>query len=121
MSSYAGANLFGSGPHAFRFGAWERSLYFRSFAGVDGELPLDLGLRFRKIIQAGRLQAESASALHALLDAVNAHSDGSVGALADNYGRSYPRAILERFETTTPVQTSRGFYCDYQIEYRQLP
>ena len=121
MSSYAEENLFHSGPHAFRFEPWQRSMHRRGFAGADGEVVLDLGLRSRNIVQTGRLQAATADALHALLDAINAHCDGAVHDLVDNYGRSYSQVILERCETTTPVRCSRGFYCDYHIEYRQLP
>jgi hypothetical protein len=121
MSSYDGENLFDSGPHAFSFGPWQRSMQSRGFAGVSGELLLDLGLRSRKIAQKGRLQAGSANALHALLDAIIARSDGAAHTLVDNHGKEYPEVILERFETTTPLQRGRGFYCDYQIEYRQLP
>jgi len=121
MSSYAGENLFGSGPHAFRLGTWQRSLQTRGFSGVCGEMVLNLGLRSRRIAQSGRLQAGSASALHALLDAVNACNDGATHTLVDNHGRSYPHVVLESFETTTPVRRGQGFYCNYQIEYRQLP
>ena len=121
MSSYAGENLFASGPHAFSFGHWERSTHRRGFAGVNGEVVLDLGLRSRQITQTGRLQANSAADLHELLDDINAFCDASAHALVDNYGQSYSGVILERFGATTPLRHSRGFYCDYEIEYRQLP
>ena len=85
MSSYAGQNLFGSGPHAFRFGPWQRSVQRRGFAGVNGELVLDLGLRSRQIFQTGRLQADSASGLNGLLDAINARGDGAEHVLVDNH------------------------------------
>jgi len=121
MSSYAGENLFDSGPCAFRFGPWERTVQRRGFAGIHGELALDLGRRFRPILQTGRLQAESAGALHALLDAINARADGSENVLVDNHDRSHARVILERFETTGPVRRGRAFHCDYEGQYRQLP
>ena len=121
MSSFAGENLFASGPHAFGFGPWERSTHRRGFAGVNGEVVLDLGLRSRQITQTGRLRANSAAALHELLDDINACCDGAAHTLVDNYGQSYSRVILERFGATTPLRHSRGFYCDYEIEYRQLP
>jgi hypothetical protein len=82
---------------------------------------LDLGLRSRTIVQTGRLQADSAEALHALLDAVHAACNLQAATLVDNHGRSYPRVVLERIETVTPLRRGRGFYCDYQAEYRQLP
>ena len=121
MSSYAGENLFGSGPHAFRFGHWERSMQRRGFAGVNGEIVLDLGLRSRQITQTGRLQADTAGDLHEILDDINALSDGAEHVLVDNHSQSHQHVILERFGTTTPLQHSRGFYCDYEAEYRQLP
>ncbi len=120
MSSFAGENIFASGPHAFIFGPWERSTQRRGFAGIDGEVVLDLGMRSRRITQTGRLQANSAADLHELLDDINDLCDGEANALVDNFGQSYPRVILERFETATPLRHSRGFYCDYEIEYRQL-
>ena len=121
MSSYAGENLFASGPHAFVFGPWERSMQRRGFAGVNGEVVLDMGMRSRQITQTGRLRANSAADLHELLDDINDLCDGSAHTLVDNYGQSYQRVILEHFATTTPLQHSRGFYCDYEIKYRQLP
>jgi len=121
MSSYAGDDLFGSGPHQFLFGPWARSTLRRGFAGLDGELVLDLGRRSRQISQTGRLQADSIESLHALIDAIDAHDDGSANVLIDNHGRSHAGVILERFETTSPLQRGRKFYCEYRIEYRQLP
>jgi len=121
MSAFAGEDLFGSGPHAFRLGPWQRAVQNRAFAGVHGELLLDLGIRSRKIRQTGRLQADSADALHALLSTIDGYCDGAEHALVDNHGRSYASVILEQLETTTPVQRGRGFYCDYKAEYRQLP
>lgn len=121
MSSYAGQDLFSSGPHAFRLGPWQRDVQRRSLPGVNGEVLLDMGLRSRPIVQTGRLQAPSAEELHQLLDAVNRWCDGGLHALVDNHGRSYPRTLLEKFLPTGPVESGRGFHCDYQIEYRQLP
>ncbi len=121
MSSYAGQDLFGSGPHALCFGPWVRRFQRRGFAGLDGELVIDLGLRSRTIRQTGRLQADSTEGFNALLDAINAHCDGAQHDLTDNHGRTHPRVILESFETITPIRQGRGFHCDYEIEYRQLP
>ncbi len=121
MSSYNGQDLFSAGPHSFRLGPWRRSLQRRGFAGVNGEMVLDLGLRSRRVFQTGRLHADTSAGLKSLLDAINACCDGREHALVDNYGESLPRVILETFEPTTPVQRGRGYYCDYEIEYVQLP
>jgi len=120
MSSYAGENLFGSGPCAFRFGPWLRSMQMRAFAGPDGEAFLDLGLRSRSIVQTGRLQADAFQALQTQLDAVAARCDGTTHTLVDNHDQSHDHVLLARFEMTAPVRRGRGYYCDYEIEYRQL-
>lgn len=120
-SSFAGADLFSSGPHEFRPLAWSRGVQRRSFAGVDGELVLDLGIRSREVLQTGRLHADSDAALTALIAAIEAAADGQPHALADNRGQTYPRAILERFQLAGPRRQSRGVVCDYEITYRQLP
>ncbi len=120
MSSYAGDDLFGSGPCAFRFGAWLRSMQIRGFAGPCGEAVLDLGLRSRSIIQTGRLQADTFEALQTQLDAIAACCDGATHTLVDNHDRSHDQVILGRFEMAAPVRRGRGHYCDYEIEYRQL-
>ncbi len=121
MSSFAGEDLFGSGPHEFLLGPWQRSLQARGFAGLNGLLLLDMGLRSRTITQTGRLQADSADDLHAVLDAINARCDGDEHALVDNHGKSYPAVVLVQFQTATPVCRGRGLFCDYAAEYRQLP
>jgi hypothetical protein len=121
VSSYAGQDLFGSGPHAFRPGPWRRATQRRGFAGVRGERVLDLGLRSRTIRQTGRLTAETAGEVAALIDAIEAAADGAAHELIDNHGRSFPRAILERFEPITPLLRGRRLHCEYEIDYRELP
>ncbi len=121
MSSLDGQDLFGSGPHAFRPGSWHRSLERRSFAGTNGELVLDMGLRSRTILQDGRLQDVTATALNTLVSNIEAFIDGELHTLADNHGIVYGRVLLESFEPTTAVQRGRSFWCEYNLLYRQLP
>jgi len=121
MSTLDGQDLFGSGPHSFRVGAWERSLDRRGFAGVDGEAVLDMGLRSRPLVQTGRLHAETAASLHTSMSQIEAVVDGRVHTLIDNHGKTYSRVIAERFEPGMPVKRGRGFWCDYTLQYRQLP
>jgi hypothetical protein len=121
MSSLDGNNLFSSGPHSFRPLAWQRQLQRRSFPGLDGELVLDMGMRSRRIVQQGRLQASSASSLAALVAAIEHLVDVQPHLLLDNYGQTYSKVILETFEPTTPFQQGRGFWCDYTVNYLQLP
>jgi hypothetical protein len=121
VSSFGGHDLFGSGPHAIRPGSWERSQRWRGFAGLDGELVIDDGLRGRSIHQAGRLRADSASALRALIEDVEQLIDGRTHTLLDNHGHVYTNVLLESFEPQTPLQKGRSYWCDYTARYRQLP
>jgi hypothetical protein len=121
MSTLDALDLFGSGPCAFRAGPWERATVRRGFAGLDGELVLDLGLRSRAIVQTGRLQAATSQAMAAIIRSIESTADGRCHSLVDNHGQVYPRVIVEEFQPTTPTSRGRGFWCDYTIRYRQLP
>jgi len=121
MSSLDGKDLFGSGPRSIRPETWSRTSQRRAFAGVDGELVLDMGLRSRCIVQTGRLQATSAEAIHSLMSAIESELDGNTHTLTDDFARTYPNILVEKFEPTTPIRRGQGFWCDYTILYRQLP
>jgi len=121
MSALDGQDLFGSGPHAFQAGSWQRQTDRRGFAGLDGELVLDQGLRSRTITQTGRLQAATAGELTTIVAQIDAFVDGQLHTLVDNLARTHERVFVERFEPTTPARTGRGIWCDYVLQYRQLP
>ncbi|MHC4981548.1 MAG: hypothetical protein ACYTF6_00055 [Planctomycetota bacterium] len=121
MSSLDGQDLFGSGPHSIRPETWSRAVQYRGFAGINGLLTLDMGLRSRRINQTGRLQAATTSAIHAIVSEIEAKLDGGIHTLTDDLGFTYPTVLVERFEQSTPVRRSQGFWCDYKISYRQLP
>ncbi len=120
MSSLDSQDLFGSGPHSIRPETWLRAMHRRGLAGVDGELILDMGLRSRRIVQVGRLQATTAAAIHSLISAIEDTLDGKTHTLSDDLGCTYSPVIIEKFEPTTPVKRGRGFWCDYTLLYRQL-
>lgn len=121
MSLLDGIDVFGSGPHSIRPGAWERNLLRREFPGLDGELVLNLGLRGRTITQVGRLQATGAAALQGLLSRIEAFHDGAFHTLVDAYGQTFAKVVLVKFELPTSIQRGRGCWCQYALEYRQLP
>ena len=121
MSSLDGNDIFNSGPHSFRPLAWQRQIERRSFPGISGELVLDMGMRSRRIVQQGRLQADTASSLAELAAAIEQFADGQTHVLVDNHGQTHSPVILESFEPATPFQQGRGFWCDYVIQYLQLP
>ncbi|HAU38849.1 MAG TPA: hypothetical protein DCX07_14175 [Phycisphaerales bacterium] len=121
MSTLDGNNLFGSGPHEIRPESWQRAVMRRAFAGLDGELALDLGLRSRRIVQTGRLQATGSDVLNLLLAQIEGLLDGQLHTLVDSYGRVYARVLVEEFAPASAIRRGRGFWCDYRIVYRQLP
>ena len=82
MSALDGMDLFGSGPHDFRPCPWRRTVQRRAFAGLNGEMALDMGMRSRAILQTGRLQADTASGLRDLIEAIEALVDGRPHTLA---------------------------------------
>jgi hypothetical protein len=121
MSTLDGMDLFGSGPHELQTGPWRRETVRRGFVGLDGELVLDLGLRSRGLRHTGRLQAASAAELDALISDIDSTADGQLHTLVDNHGRSFPRVLIEEFQAAGPIQHGRGFWCDYTVQFRQLP
>jgi hypothetical protein len=117
MSTLDGNNLFSSGPHSIHGGPWQRDLVRRGFAGVDGELLVDLGLRGRNIVQTGRLQAADIAGLLSQIDAIRAKADGQEHTLDAGQGPAV-RVVIENFKPG-PLLAGRGFFCDYEITYRQ--
>ncbi len=121
MSSFNGVDLFASGPHSFSVGGWPRQQIRRSYAGLDGEGLIDMGLRSRVIEQTGRLQAATAGELESIITQIETCADGQAYSLIDNHGLVYATVCLEKFELNGPIHTGRGIWCDYTISYRQLP
>lgn len=120
MSRIDGQDIFGSAPHSFRVGAWERKLDRRSFPGLAGEVLVDMGLDGRTIHQAGRLCAATPAALAAILDAIKGLLDARTHTLVDNHGQTYQPVLLVYFEPSTPIQHGNGYWCDYTCRYLQL-
>ena len=120
MTTLDGLSLFASGPCRITAGSWQRATQRRGFAGLDGELMLDMGLRSREITQTGRLQAATAEELEALVAQIEEYLDGRPHTLADGQGRQFTNVVVERFEPTSP-RTGRGAWCEYTLRYRQLP
>jgi hypothetical protein len=121
MSTLDDIDLFSSGPHGLHCGSWQRATARRGFSGLNGELVLDLGCRSRRLTLTGRLQADTAEELDGLIRNIEMWNDGKFHALVDNHGRSFPRVWIEEFQTTGPIRRGRGFWCDYTLQFRQLP
>ncbi|MBI5723189.1 MAG: hypothetical protein HZA50_04465 [Planctomycetes bacterium] len=121
MTTLDGQDLFSSGPSTLAAGPWERQFERRGFPGLDGQLVLDMGLRSRRLEQAGRLQADTPAELYQQVSAIQAMADGAIHSLCDNNGQQYPKVYIEQFELAGPVRRGRGFWADYRIVYRQMP
>lgn len=121
MSSLDNADIFGSGPMTIMPGPWQRRIQRRDLPGLDGEIILNMGLRSRTVHQDGRLAAQTAQVLQQLIEQLESLSDGKFHTLVDDFGQTWSNLICEEFTPTTPVQSGRGFWCDYTIRYRQLP
>ncbi len=121
MSLLDGENLFDSGPHTILPGSWRRATDRRAFAGLGGEIIIDMGLRSRLIRQQGRLQGESAQALIATISQIEARMDGLLHTLSDDYDTVYYPVVVEMFRPSAPIRHGRGFWCNYHMRYRQLP
>ncbi len=116
-----GQSLFASGPCSLTAGAWMRQLCRRKMPGLDGELVLDMGVSARPITQTGTLRADTAAALAALMQAVEALADGATHTLVDPAGMTYANAMLEAFEPSGPIRQWQGCSCQYTCRYLQLP
>ncbi len=121
MSTLDGENLFGSGPHVISPGSWRRDVVRRSFSGVSGEIAIDQGKRSREMRQTGRLQAADAASLQAIISRIENHIDGGSHTLVDNHGTIFRRVLMESFNMPSGIRHGRGYWCDYEIIYRQLP
>jgi len=120
MSTLDQQDLFGSGPHTILVGSVQRQLARRGFAGLNGEMILDMGLRTREITQRGRLQAQSAASLADLMANIEAVLDGGLHDLTDNHGRTHANVLVEQFQPETPLRRGRNYWCEYTIRYRQM-
>lgn len=121
MSTLDGQNLFGSGPHAISPGSWRREVLRRSFSGVSGEIAIDQGKRSREIRQSGRLQAADSASLQTIVSQIESYIDGGSHTLVDNHGTTFYRVLMESFNMPAGIRRGRGYWCDYEITYRQLP
>lgn len=131
MSSYNGADLFGSGPHTITVGAVEVSKKHTAFAGGDGFETLIMGRRGRPVRIGGMLLAASAAALNALVDAIedyvdDKNNDPPVGryTLVDGAGVSWTNVELDQFRLRARFKVleaaTEKFACDYEISGRQV-
>ena len=112
--------LFGGGGHTVVPMSWRRETFDKGFAGLNGVLSIDLGLRGRKIKQRGRLIANSIAAIAVLAESISNYIDGQAYTLVDQNCINYANVRMDSFEMLEPVATGNQACCEYEIVYTQL-
>jgi len=112
--------LFGSGQHTVQALSWRRESMERGFAGLDGVVSVDLGLRGRKLKQYGYLTAGSITSLIGLIEEISAYINGQAYDLVDQNGVSYPNVRMDSFTLLGPITGGNQACCEYEIVYTQL-
>ena len=112
--------LFGVGRHVLQPGSWRRESTDRGFAGLDGVMSVDLGLRERKLQQRGFLSAASVAALMQLIENVSSYINGQCYELVDQHGVTYANTRMDSFKLLSPMAVGNQSQCEYEIAYTQL-
>ena len=115
-----GKRIFGDGQHCVRAMSWRRESVERGFAGADGVVSVDLGLRDRKLKQQGYLAADSTKALARVIESVSSYIDGHAYQLVDQDGTTYANVRMDSFKSLGTVQKASQVRCEYEIVYTQL-
>ena len=118
MTTFDGADLFGSGPSRVRFGRTGR-LVLGAFQGQDNPTPnvLNVAVREPEVIQAGRLTGATAAALWSRIEAVRAVAESTAeGVLVTDAGVSIPGLTMLRFEPGE-IEAGGVWSCAYECVY----
>jgi hypothetical protein len=92
----------------------------RAVPGLNGVLSIDLGLRGRKIRQAGTLRATSRIQLEEKITTILTFMDGDTHTLITGSGREFANLRMDSFKTGTENADGTGIVTDYEIIYTQL-
>ena len=115
-----GQRIFGEGEHVLRPGSWQRKTIDQGFAGLDGVVSVDLGMRSRKLKQHGYISTGSVRALTELIDMICGYIDGGVHELVDQDGVSYASIRMDAFSLVGPISKGSRARCEYEAVYTQL-
>lgn len=112
--------FFSIGRHVVIPQSWRRETVDRGFAGLNGVLSIDLGLRERQLKQKGRLIADSVTAMAKLIENISGYINGQAYTLIDQSGYSYANVRMDSFKLSESVTLGNQACCDYEIVYTQL-
>lgn len=118
-SSFAGLDLFGSGPHRFAMGAAGRLVVGVLRPPTYDTRSIDMAATLElRIVQTGRLVAPTPAALWTLIDAVRTQAElPRNGTLIDHHARTWANMTLIRFELAGPINRGRVTSVAYTAEY----
>ena len=110
MSSFAGVDLFGSGPHQIVVGGLQVSKKRTGFTGTDGVESLTMGHRGRPITIVGLLKAATRSDLNDLIGAIEDDTlNFGLGDLIDADGGTTTDVELDGINLTSSYLYGSGF------------
>jgi len=115
-----GERIFGAGAVEIKAGSSRREAVEKSAAGLDGVVSIDMGLRSRKLRQAGELRAASRADLDSRLAAVSAFMDGKTHKLSVDGGQEFENVRMDSFEVSGERSSGGGVVAGYEIVYTQL-
>ncbi len=122
MSSFKGANLFGSGPHRFAIGKQGELAVPAYVIGGGGSGSTLLGPIEPEVTVTGRLVADSESALWALRDAITAQLSHppTPGTLTDQRGHTWTGMTFLTFTEGDRTDRGRTASVMYKAVFRKL-
>lgn len=119
MSSYAGEDLFGSGPHRFHVGGLELRHVLHETPGGRGVGLSSQGLQGRAVGQSGELVADDPGQMQQLINAIEAKVDGRGHTLVDEHGRSWGGVVMVKFRPGPLVRVGGRVRVSYRVDYFQ--
>lgn len=117
-STFAGFQLFNSGPHRFIIGRVGRLIRGPFESPFDLPYTTNEGVRELTIQQLGRLVAASNTELWSLIDAIQAQCElPRTGTLTDHWNRQWTGMTLTTFEPAQRIDRGRVFSVGYRVVY----
>lgn len=101
-------------------GSYQRDSAERSVTGLNGVISIDLGMRKRKLVQKGILDAGSAGALRDKVNSFSRLIDGRTHKLVLGDGKNFDNLRVDAFEVAPESHSGKGPSCDFVIRYTQL-
>ena len=117
MSTFAGVDLFGTGPHRMIIQPVIQATKMSGFAGLNGIEDVDLGQRGWPITITGQLKAGNAAALNVIIATIETYRAAGKATLVDTHGVTWTNVRLGPFRILGPWKyTSLGVFVNYRIE-----